>query len=872
MFSVAESPVFGHLADSETVTYYRWDPSYTSSNIGNEPLFRPTGGELVFRMAPSRGSAIRRVLGNNYKDVITLKEVRAALLGDSVATQAADIYRPPLCAPNSGRVRPERIARNLVPFGITSISKCTKWSSNMMAAAQPVLIYGAVPCDKSDYTKYDALRLPADLCEIDEATDKNNVRGYLYLTLKRVRENWDVKFVFTPAATYRNETMLEEEGFSLVYKLGLVDYMNMGPAATNVFRARSVMDKEHEDTKWYFEGFVYYPHSSWELYYEKAPLDFYEGFAANSDERFKDLIVLDRGRKTLLKYFTSAMKREDEEEEDDDEEEQTEVVVGSKRQRPTNAVPHKKRKSRFTGGGVSLGCGGMFRSAFNAGARGASKRAAIPQIRHKGLPRYTRLGENGRDYNSRTAPTTNSKSFQVSLDVNLPYREIGKGLYKDMMKSVAPNFELNKRLATSITNAMTRKSKIRLRHLEGNGAAITVSARDAFLIIGMAFMGQLRIERGSVKDAINKKTLTFIKKQMNLDDLFTRANLAKLRCVANYLYICLSEPEVMSDSRKITFVHYGGVPSVDPLMNMPVVEPMAVLRGGEGIEDVPGGIMSDFANVRFGGSVTSSGSVQEEIQIMMHPEMLLGRLLFGQMKPASSLRILGALRFNNYSGYGRSSQSNRAPFEFTVSTKGIATASKARDSEGRSLIEVTAFDAISFKRKPDTQYTHKSIAKELEKAISAFAPLPNTDTTVPVVTGRWGAGEFKGDPILKSLIQVAAGSAVGRPLIFVKMDEDDLVAAVRKISADATQAQLTVGQFMTTLVDRVYAKGCKLTIDNVVQAFGAGIQNLLAQSRDNLSVRSSPVALVSSDEGEEEGEEEGEGPDSDLKSIMEGYM
>uniref|UniRef100_A0A183SF09 poly(ADP-ribose) glycohydrolase n=1 Tax=Schistocephalus solidus TaxID=70667 RepID=A0A183SF09_SCHSO len=64
----------------------------------------------------------------------------------------------------------------------------------------------------------------------------------------------------------------------------------------------------------------------------------------------------------------------------------------------------------------------------------------------------------------------------------------------------------------------------------------------------------------------------------------------------------------------------------------------------------------DFADPLIGGEFLRFGNVQEEIMCCMQPEILAGRLFLERLLSHEAALVIGAERFCNYTGYGRSFQ------------------------------------------------------------------------------------------------------------------------------------------------------------------------------------------------------------------------
>eukprot|EP00916_Digyalum_oweni_P013121 GHVL01021566.1.p1 GENE.GHVL01021566.1~~GHVL01021566.1.p1 ORF type:complete len:366 (+),score=71.27 GHVL01021566.1:310-1407(+) len=172
------------------------------------------------------------------------------------------------------------------------------------------------------------------------------------------------------------------------------------------------------------------------------------------------------------------------------------------------------------------------------------------------------------------------------------------------------------------------------------------------------------------------------------------------------------------------------------------------------------GIQADFANKYLGGGVLTRGCVQEEIRMLLSPELLIARILFSPLGDRDAALISGTEKFSICQGYSRS-------FRFIDKC-----ADETPVHEECSLVLkkscIVAFDAEVFKHEPHLQYRKYKIERELNKLTASWRfedPYPCLfDERWPIATGNWGCGAFGGDHELKAVIQWIAASYVGRDL------------------------------------------------------------------------------------------------------------
>ena len=177
--------------------------------------------------------------------------------------------------------------------------------------------------------------------------------------------------------------------------------------------------------------------------------------------------------------------------------------------------------------------------------------------------------------------------------------------------------------------------------------------------------------------------------------------------------------------------------------------------------------MVDFANKYLGGGILNTGCVQEEIMFAQCPELIVSRLFTEKLLDNEAVIITGAEQFNQYTGYGDK-------FKWKMSYND----SLSRDKYGRLCRQIIAMDALYFSwRTVRSQYEKNKIDRELTKALSAFQGerfLLNKDRLPAIATGNWGCGVFRGDPYLKSMIQIIAASIMKRDLIYFAFDDNRL--------------------------------------------------------------------------------------------------
>ena len=207
----------------------------------------------------------------------------------------------------------------------------------------------------------------------------------------------------------------------------------------------------------------------------------------------------------------------------------------------------------------------------------------------------------------------------------------------------------------------------------------------------------------------------------------------------------------------------------------------------ERIEDHKNAAHADFANRCVGGGVLSKGCVQEEVRMIIAPELLVACLVCAPMDHHEAVIVTGTAKFTTYEGYDKN-------FNCTGLTEII---SKIINDDCHSFPvvetdEVLCIDAIPFRSETGKQYEPVAILRELEKVRIGLSGISSTS----FATGNWGCGVFGGDPKLKSLIQWIAASVSDKELHYYPFGDvrvADLKNVVSKLSS------WTVGELLSTL-------------------------------------------------------------------------
>lgn len=221
---------------------------------------------------------------------------------------------------------------------------------------------------------------------------------------------------------------------------------------------------------------------------------------------------------------------------------------------------------------------------------------------------------------------------------------------------------------------------------------------------------------------------------------------AKLRCVLAYFDRTYEAPP-----RGRFVVERVVAPARTPMewaMDAAPLTPLMVDPTGS-IEDADGHLQVDFANEYLGGGVLRKGCVQEEIRFSVAPELLAAMILSPRMSPEEAVVMRGAERFAATRGYAD-----------TLAYAGPFKDPSHRLGDGSVDVDFVAIDAIDYRRgDPRAQYRDDAMLREIDKARAGFK---RDARNLPVATGNWGCGAFRGDPTLKAVLQWIAASAEGR--------------------------------------------------------------------------------------------------------------
>ncbi|RCN39090.1 poly glycohydrolase [Ancylostoma caninum] len=280
----------------------------------------------------------------------------------------------------------------------------------------------------------------------------------------------------------------------------------------------------------------------------------------------------------------------------------------------------------------------------------------------------------------------------------------------------------------------------------------------------------------------------------------------RLQCFLNYFSLVLKEMPTGCVSFCRNVLSHNDIPN---WKNSKTPIPLVGVTSSVAIEDAPGCLQVDFADEYIGGLVLSSpidqvthshivctmasksmrSRFKEEVRFLICPEMIVSSLLCEKMEPLEAIRIIGAQRYNSYTGY-------RETFKW-IPYKDYG--SEPRDEFGRVVCDLAAIDALPFDvMQEKVQYTRENIDRELNKAYAGF--MSKLKEPRPVATGNWGCGAFRGNKELKSLIQMLAAAKAGRAVMYCTFNDREFERSMTEQYEKLVEMGATVGAVYKALL------------------------------------------------------------------------
>ncbi|EEZ98465.1 Poly(ADP-ribose) glycohydrolase-like Protein [Tribolium castaneum] len=313
---------------------------------------------------------------------------------------------------------------------------------------------------------------------------------------------------------------------------------------------------------------------------------------------------------------------------------------------------------------------------------------------------------------------------------------------------------------------------------KNHSKSVSLSQLQVASLIANAFLCTL-IWRKKTSDTFPGVNFT---KLFNADDRTLRQECVaeKLKCIMHYFNRVTTKTPVGVITFERKFVPRSQMPRWDALDNNLGNTKVHISSSGT-IEEARGFLQVDFANKFIGGGVLSYGCVQEEIRFVICPELIISRLFTEVLGDGEAVIITGIERYSNYSGYSN-----------TFKWDGNVNDDTPFDDFGRRKTTLAVIDATQFTKSKD-QFHCSTILRELNKAYVGFS-CREKQNLAPVATGNWGCGAFKGDPNLKSLIQLMACSASGRDLVYYSFGDVELRDEFYKMYMFLANNKITICQ------------------------------------------------------------------------------
>ena len=165
------------------------------------------------------------------------------------------------------------------------------------------------------------------------------------------------------------------------------------------------------------------------------------------------------------------------------------------------------------------------------------------------------------------------------------------------------------------------------------------------------------------------------------------------------------------------------------------------------ITDEKESIITNFANKYLGGGCMNEGCVQEEILLLIYPEILVARAFVKKMDNIQSISMSGIEQFSNYTGYAS-----------TLKFGGYyIDQNKFENNSFQSLM--IAVDALPVYSTNLDQFNFSHSFREFIKFLTGLQGNSSQILNFQFnscSTGKWGCGAFGGNVFIKFLIQFLA--------------------------------------------------------------------------------------------------------------------
>eukprot|EP00484_Ammonia_sp_Unknown_P013105 CAMPEP_0197078180 /NCGR_PEP_ID=MMETSP1384-20130603/212988_1 /TAXON_ID=29189 /ORGANISM="Ammonia sp." /LENGTH=565 /DNA_ID=CAMNT_0042517045 /DNA_START=77 /DNA_END=1777 /DNA_ORIENTATION=- len=235
------------------------------------------------------------------------------------------------------------------------------------------------------------------------------------------------------------------------------------------------------------------------------------------------------------------------------------------------------------------------------------------------------------------------------------------------------------------------------------------------------------------------------------------------------------------------------------------------------IEDQYGQLQADFANQFIGGGVLDGGNVQEEIRFTVNTECVISKFLNPlPMKINEAIIIMGSQQFFEYSGYGYAFSFNG----YRDNKKEMFFCDEKKDRLASSVL--IGIDAIYF-FEPKSQIKVEQMIREVAKSYVGYSiSHKQIGHKMEVIsTGNWGCGIFRGDPMLKAMLQWISATLVGRNIAYYTFTDRRVAnGELAKLVSQLRKKKVTVGQLWTALTNPKLIRDYKQnqgTIDDLLR-------------------------------------------------------
>lgn len=259
------------------------------------------------------------------------------------------------------------------------------------------------------------------------------------------------------------------------------------------------------------------------------------------------------------------------------------------------------------------------------------------------------------------------------------------------------------------------------------------------------------------------------------------AKVHRLLCIFNYFRRMRERSKAGKiDDSKIVYERRTLSPEHTPKWGVYLNQEFCVLEVQESgsIDDSKNSLHIDFANKFVGGGTLGNGAAMEEIMFSKSPELIACQVFTKVLSDNECLMVHGAEKFSDGEGYG-------AGFRWQGDYL----------DEGVEGNRVGVMDAVKFEKASlGTQLRKKWIGRELTKV---YVTVKGADV---VASGKWGAGVFNGDPLLKCVLQWISASVAGvRVLKLYTFGDKVLSGQLRKIMGTVRGSRCSVGEMLRVL-------------------------------------------------------------------------